>query len=62
MPQHFVVIDGVKYVVDADGRTLRTKQEVRGDIARQEQVKREFTAPRDEEIARLNELLARFPE
>lgn len=62
MPQHFVVIDGVKYVLDADRRTLRTKPEVEASIALVQRIKREFNAPQDAELVRLNELLSRFPE
>ncbi len=62
MPQHFVVIDGVKFVLDADGRTLCTKPEVEAKIALVERIRREFVEPQDAELVRLRELLARFPD
>lgn len=64
MSQQFVVIDGVKYVLD-EGRgekVLRTKPEIERLIAKANQSKSEFNAPIDFEIGRLNELLAKFPE
>ena len=61
MPQKFVVLDGVKYVVDADGRTLRTKEDVQDRIAGVQHTKAQFNVPWDAELARLNALLALFP-
>lgn len=62
MPQNFIVHDGVKYVLDADRRTLRTKEDIQARIARVQLMKDEFNAPQDKELVRLNALLALFPE
>ena len=56
-----IVVEGVKYVLDADGRTLRTKGEVERFIRVATQVRSQFVVPQDAEIARLNALLAEFP-
>lgn len=63
MGQPFVVIDGVKYVVDEGRgtRVLRTRGEFETMIAKANQAKAEFNAPQDAEIARLRGLLAKFP-
>ena len=63
MGQDFIVIDGVKYVQDTvqGTRLLRTKEEIQSLIARVGQVKAEFNAPQDAELARLNALLDKFP-
>ena len=61
MASDFIVIDGVKYVLDRDGRTLRTKVEIQTLIARVNQVKSDFNAPQDAELERLGVLLDKFP-
>ena len=61
MASDFIVIDGVKYVLDRDGRTLRTKVEIQTLIARVNQVKSDFNTPQDAELVRLGVLLDKFP-
>ena len=61
MASNFIVVDGVKYVLDADGRTLRTKEDIQRRIAGVNVVLAEFHNRWDAELARLNALLGYFP-